>query len=211
MSHNLKNNDSSFSASHQQTYPFRRMVHYPRSTHFSEVKVPPAWHQWLRYMRAAPPTLDEQRADVARQDRIKILAAQADARWAAKPSLLDHPDDAVAKTAAAAAVDAPGRGPHGQPVPPLDTEHTQPQQRRNDDAAVAQDEDVRSHVETPAGAVGGGGGGDIKKRTTTKARSDAHKDVEDPWKAADARRGGPSETWQPQAWNPNNAGSPRRR
>ena len=66
VSHNLKNNDSSFSASHQQAYPFRRMVHYPRSTHFSEVKVPPAWHQWLRYMRAAPPTLDEQRADVAR-------------------------------------------------------------------------------------------------------------------------------------------------
>lgn len=217
VSHNLKNNDSSFSASHQQTYPFRRMVHYPRSTHFSEVKVPPAWHQWLRYMRAAPPTLDEQRADVARQDRIKVLAAQADARWAAKPSLLDHPDDAVAKTAAAAAVDAPGRGPHGQPVPPLDTEHTRPHQQRGSDDVIAPrgEGGDRSHVETPADAVGrevGGGGGGKKRRTTTKARREAaHKDVEDPWKAADARRGGPSETWQPQAWNPNNAGSPRRR
>ncbi|KAI0393901.1 hypothetical protein F5Y17DRAFT_282723 [Xylariaceae sp. FL0594] len=70
---------------------FRRIVHYPRSTHLSEVKVPPDWHQWLRYQRANPPTLQEQSAEAMRQERIKLLAAEADARWEAKPSLLDMP------------------------------------------------------------------------------------------------------------------------
>ncbi|KAF3060051.1 hypothetical protein GL218_04746 [Daldinia childiae] len=90
---------------------FRRIVNYPRSTHYSEVKVPPSWHQWLRYQRQQPPTLDEQAGDVVRQERIKVLAAEADARWEAKPSL----------------VGVPGRE-RGQPVPPLNAGQTQPQE-----------------------------------------------------------------------------------
>ncbi|KAI0406640.1 hypothetical protein F4802DRAFT_88723 [Xylaria palmicola] len=69
----------------------RRLVHYPRSTHYSEVRVPPAWHQWLRHQRERPPTMQEQVAELQRQARIKVLAAEADARWEAKPSLLDMP------------------------------------------------------------------------------------------------------------------------
>ncbi|KAI0481865.1 hypothetical protein F4859DRAFT_437606 [Xylaria cf. heliscus] len=69
----------------------RRLVYYPRSTHYSEVKVPPAWHQWLRHQRADPPTMAEQIAELQRQARIKVLAAEADARWEAKDSLLDMP------------------------------------------------------------------------------------------------------------------------
>ncbi|KAI8627349.1 hypothetical protein F5Y19DRAFT_486945 [Xylariaceae sp. FL1651] len=71
--------------------PFRRIVHYPRSTHYSDVKVPPIWHQWLRYQRASPPTMQEQSSEMMRQERMKALAAEADARWEAKPSLLDMP------------------------------------------------------------------------------------------------------------------------
>ncbi|KAK0646137.1 hypothetical protein B0T16DRAFT_458091 [Cercophora newfieldiana] len=67
---------------------WRRIVQYPRKTHHGDVSVSPAWHQWLRNTRKEPPSLDEQKADVARQERMKVLAAQADARWAAKPSLL---------------------------------------------------------------------------------------------------------------------------
>ena len=59
---------------------WRRIVKYPRSTHYSDVKVPPQWHQWLRYRRRDPPTLTEQVADVARRDRMRTLAAEADAR-----------------------------------------------------------------------------------------------------------------------------------
>ncbi|KAH8161035.1 hypothetical protein CIB48_g7235 [Xylaria polymorpha] len=76
----------------------RRLVHYPRSTHYSEVRVTPAWHQWLRYQRPHPPTMEEQVAELRRQARIKVLAAEADARWEAKDSLLDMPGGKKTKT-----------------------------------------------------------------------------------------------------------------
>ncbi|CAJ2510251.1 Uu.00g061510.m01.CDS01 [Anthostomella pinea] len=91
---------------------FRRIVNYSRSTHYSEVKVPPQWHQWLRYQRERPPSLQEQSADVMRQERMKVLVAEADARWDAKPSLIDMPGKEK-----------------GQPVPPLNTGKTQPQEQ----------------------------------------------------------------------------------
>ncbi|KAJ6780527.1 hypothetical protein PWT90_03163 [Aphanocladium album] len=70
---------------------WRRIVKYPRSTHLSAVKVSPLWHQWLRYTRSDPPSLDEQRGDVVRQAQLKQLAAEADARWAAKPRVMEDP------------------------------------------------------------------------------------------------------------------------
>lgn len=48
--------------------------------------------QWLRHTRHEPPTLAEQQQDAMRQERMKLLAAQADERWASKPSALDAPD-----------------------------------------------------------------------------------------------------------------------
>ncbi|PHH68592.1 hypothetical protein CDD80_7407 [Ophiocordyceps camponoti-rufipedis] len=73
---------------------WRRIVQYPASTYHSEVKVSPLWHQWLRHQRSDPPSLAEQSHDVVRQQRIKLLAAEADKRWEAKPRLVD--DDATA-------------------------------------------------------------------------------------------------------------------
>jgi NADH dehydrogenase [ubiquinone] 1 alpha subcomplex assembly factor 2 len=88
----------------------RRIVKYNNKTHLGDVKIsrmnalyfqveghPAAyneiaqWHQWLRYVRQEPPSLEEQRRDVIRQVQIKKLAQIADAKWAAKPSLLDRP------------------------------------------------------------------------------------------------------------------------
>lgn len=60
------------------------------------MKVTPQWHQWLRYTRDDPPTLEEQQGDVVRQARMKTLAAEADARWEAKPRYMDAPDGATA-------------------------------------------------------------------------------------------------------------------
>jgi NADH dehydrogenase [ubiquinone] 1 alpha subcomplex assembly factor 2 len=62
----------------------RRIVHPRLLTPASDVKVSPQWHQWLRHTRADPPSLDEQTADVRRRREMSVLAAQADARWAAK-------------------------------------------------------------------------------------------------------------------------------
>ncbi|KAK7521991.1 uncharacterized protein IWZ02DRAFT_441793 [Phyllosticta citriasiana] len=73
------------------TQRWRRIIQYSRKTHLSEVKVPPVWMQWLRHTRAHAPTIHEQRMEQSRQLRMKQLAAEADKRWAAKPSALDPP------------------------------------------------------------------------------------------------------------------------
>lgn len=49
------------------------------------------WIQWLRHTRTDPPTIQEQRLDQTRQLQLKQLAAEADRRWAEKPSFLDPP------------------------------------------------------------------------------------------------------------------------
>ncbi|KAL0931036.1 NADH-ubiquinone oxidoreductase assembly factor N7BML [Colletotrichum truncatum] len=88
---------------------FRRIVKYPRSTYLSDVKVSPLWHQWLRHTRENPPSLEEQSKEVFRQERMKMLAAQADARWEAKPRVMDAPGQDM-----------------GQPLPALNTAQSQP-------------------------------------------------------------------------------------
>ncbi|KAH6978461.1 hypothetical protein EDB82DRAFT_504811 [Fusarium venenatum] len=75
---------------------WRRIVQYPGSTHLSSVKVSPMWHQWLRHTREEPPTIEEQQGDVVRQARMKTLAAEADARWEAKPRVMEAPQAAPA-------------------------------------------------------------------------------------------------------------------
>ncbi|ROW12758.1 hypothetical protein VMCG_00087 [Cytospora schulzeri] len=80
---------------------WRRIVEYPRNTHYGDVKVPPQWHQWLRYTREKPPSIQEQHADVRRQQQMKYLAAEADARWEAKPRYVDAPGQATGQPVAA--------------------------------------------------------------------------------------------------------------
>ncbi|KAJ5190468.1 uncharacterized protein N7498_009453 [Penicillium cinerascens] len=69
----------------------RRIVKFDPRAHFDEVQVTPQWHQWLRYLRENPPTIEEQRQDLMRQANMKNLARLADERWASKPSFLDKP------------------------------------------------------------------------------------------------------------------------
>ncbi|KAJ5976085.1 NADH:ubiquinone oxidoreductase 17.2kDa subunit [Penicillium waksmanii] len=70
---------------------WRRMLKPDPKIHLSDVQVTPQWHQWLRYVREHPPTVEEQQQDVVRQLQIKQLARLADERWASKPSYLDKP------------------------------------------------------------------------------------------------------------------------
>lgn len=77
----------------------RRIVDHPRSTHYSDVHVTPLWHQWLRYTREQPPSIEEQQNEVIRQARMKHLASAADARWEAKPRLTDAPGAATGQRA----------------------------------------------------------------------------------------------------------------
>ncbi|EGP88370.1 uncharacterized protein MYCGRDRAFT_85733 [Zymoseptoria tritici IPO323] len=76
----------------------RRIVKHAKGRHvsYSDVKISPQWHQWLRHTRDEPPTLPEQHAEIARQGRMRQLAAEADERWKSIPSFLDNPRTAAA-------------------------------------------------------------------------------------------------------------------
>ena len=69
----------------------RRIVRYNPRAHYSDIKISPQWHQWLRQVRADAPSVQEQQADVHRQASMKHLAQKADERWANAPSFLDKP------------------------------------------------------------------------------------------------------------------------
>ncbi|ROW17658.1 hypothetical protein VPNG_00602 [Cytospora leucostoma] len=107
---------------------WRRIVEYPRNTHYGEVKVPPQWHQWLRYTRQQPPSIQEQHAEVRRQHQIKYLAAEADARWEAKPRLTDAPAQAPRPPVAALG----GRAARGAPP----AQEAQPEERSKQEETV---------------------------------------------------------------------------
>jgi NADH dehydrogenase [ubiquinone] 1 alpha subcomplex assembly factor 2 len=69
----------------------RRIVRFPGRSYHSDVQVSPLWHQWLRYTRHEPPSLQEQSADLMRQSELKHNAMLADARWAAKAKYIESP------------------------------------------------------------------------------------------------------------------------
>lgn len=150
----------------------RRIVENPRSTHFSEVNVSPQWHQWLRHTRKEAPSLQEQSADVRRLQNLKVLAAEADKRWAAKKSLLDQPEGRIAQlgiSGAGSLKREEGRGtwnPEGAEEKIGETQGSQDAER------------------IP------------RFREGRDERRKERKEAVDPWKQA---RGGPSEEWQPQA------------
>ncbi|KAI6353461.1 hypothetical protein MCOR25_008980 [Pyricularia grisea] len=148
---------------------WRRIVKFPSSTHYGDVKVSPQWSQWLRHMREHPPSLEEQQQDLVRQQRMKLLAAEADARWKAKPSILDPPSATA--------------GRHGTQSLPVEgggfvaeEQQQQKQQQQQDDGVAVGQQGQHEQQASPPPAP-----------------------AKDPWAKA---RGGPSESWQPEAWKP---------
>jgi NADH dehydrogenase [ubiquinone] 1 alpha subcomplex assembly factor 2 len=131
--------------------------------------------------------MSEQHQDLMRQERMKLLASQADARWASKPSALDAPDKQ-------------------QPVQML--------QSRDPDSGVTQmnvDQEVRDHAEPPRTLEEQ----EAKPQSVevpepqqmprdppvpapTQSRKKAKKEPKDsPWGQAET-----SKDWQPQGWTP---------
>ncbi|KAL4887027.1 hypothetical protein BJY04DRAFT_177096 [Aspergillus karnatakaensis] len=70
---------------------FRRIVKPHPKTHYADVEVSPQWHQWLRYVRPEPPSIQEQHEDVQRRQRILVLAEMQKKRWEAEQAQLDAP------------------------------------------------------------------------------------------------------------------------
>ncbi|KAK1251032.1 hypothetical protein MKX07_005587 [Trichoderma sp. CBMAI-0711] len=163
---------------------WRRIVSYPRSTHLSQVKVSPQWHQWLRHARRDPPSLDEQRAEAVRQERIKLLAAQADARWEAKPRVMEDPR---ARAVPAPELELRAKERRGSPL--VEDEEGVKTAEGTAEAVGTSAEPAQTNTTAPS----------EKPRPKTKAMPD----VKDPWARATAH--GPGENWQPAAWDPSAA------
>ncbi|OWP06012.1 hypothetical protein B2J93_1769 [Marssonina coronariae] len=171
-------------------YRMRRIVECPAATHYSEVKISPQWHQWLRHTRRDPPSLTEQSQDLVRQRQLKILAAQADARWAAKPSFLDTPE-------------------RSQPLPALEVKDPggyDSVQHRSEAVGVPDGgKEINAEIgeggiemQAPNGISHPFGKTSPQEKQRRGEEHAPRKEIkEDPWKNA---RGGPSEEWQPETW-----------
>jgi NADH dehydrogenase [ubiquinone] 1 alpha subcomplex assembly factor 2 len=140
--------------------------------------------QWLRHTRFEPPSIADQEAEVFRQERMKMLAAQADAKWAAKPSALDAPDKQ-------------------QPMQML--------QSRDPNSGIKQmnsDEEVRDMASKETDVdVDVAEEPQTVEAPTMKTRKPMRTEPKDsPWKQAP--KGNPGDEWQPAPWSP---GPARRR
>ncbi|KAA8565888.1 hypothetical protein EYC84_009700 [Monilinia fructicola] len=155
----------------------RRHQHRPHATHRPSTIYHPilrrenksAMAQWLRHTRVEAPTIEELVGDVARQERLKILARQADERWNAKASFLDTPKMAQ------------------QPLPATQSAEVE------EEEAVYSKRPARDEIRHDV--------------VVEKQLKEEKKYKEDPWKR---ERGGPSEGWQPKAWDPNDIPAARR-
>lgn len=186
----------------------RRIVQYPtRSLHYSEVtsKISPSWHQWLRHTRIEAPTLTEQSQDLVRQKNLKVLAAQADARWAAKESYLSAPTQNAQPLPPTAIKDPGGYSKSGMA--------TEPEEKQGVRSPVGGGLDDTNQVtgERLGDMVGDEIGDEVKEKESKADRAAAtmaeRKQKDNPWKN---KASGASETWQPEAWTPGGV-TPRKR
>ena len=158
----------------------RRIVEYPSTVQYSDIKITPQWHQWLRHTRLDPPTLTEQSQDLVRQHQLKILAARADARWEAKESYLDFPDrqqrlpamEVRDRGGYVGEVDGSGKGVDNLVAGAGDVQGESREDKGNEEVMTKMEKD-------------------------RKEQARVKQEREDPWKKT---RGGPSEQWQPQSW-----------
>jgi NADH dehydrogenase [ubiquinone] 1 alpha subcomplex assembly factor 2 len=125
--------------------------------------------------------MDEQQAEQVRRDRIKMLAAQADARWAAKGSAVDAPDKQQPVQMLESRDPATGiRQTHAGREP-----QASPEPR----PAVAEERMEEAPPQADAAP-------------SLKTRRPMRTEPEDsPWKQQ-AAKGNPGEEWQPASWSP---------
>jgi NADH dehydrogenase [ubiquinone] 1 alpha subcomplex assembly factor 2 len=185
----------------------RRIVKAPSTTSYADVSISPQWHQWLRYTRPDAPSLQELQGDVLRQERLKILAREADERWAQKKSYLDPPE----MQHALPATQPRDGGAYTGIEPRADGKGVK--------NAVVEEQGLGEGREAGMGEqVGVGVESEVARSRTSeqevgrevrkgKGVREEKKYKEDPWKQA---KGAAGEEWQPQAWNPSDMPVSRR-
>lgn len=153
----------------------RRIVKGARQLHHADVQISPQWHQWLRYTRPDPPTIQEQQMDVARQIQLKHNARLADERWASKKRYIEKPAKQQEEK-----VERPTIGGEGQEA------------IQGDDALKMEtaNKDVRSAV---------AGSAEQARQSGRTKELDPWEQERKKQKETAANPGG---TWQPEAWSP---------
>jgi NADH dehydrogenase [ubiquinone] 1 alpha subcomplex assembly factor 2 len=149
--------------------------------------------QWLRHTRFDPPTVAEQQQEIMRQERMKMLASQADARWASKPSALDSPD----KQQPAQMLQS--RDPDTGVNQMIKQEITE-----NRDTKAGPPRTMVEHEAMPRGPVGHVPQPEniavpaLEDSPATHPQKKTKKGLKDsPWNQADTNK-----DWQPQSWSP---------
>ncbi|RKF64318.1 hypothetical protein OnM2_019069 [Erysiphe neolycopersici] len=177
--------------SHQNK--MRRIIKYKQSVHNSDVQISPQWHQWLRHTRADPPSLNELSQDILRQEKLKILAAAVDAKWASESSkLLDRPNCQQDQLSISSEV-TDFHGNHF-PSPDIATCNS-----RDSDSKLSSLSN-KYEVDPGTSRFSKGSADSIIEKTTTSSCSSSAE--EGPWKKLPTRDY-PKDAWQPKSWNPN--------
>ncbi|KAI4160226.1 MAG: hypothetical protein LQ342_005938 [Letrouitia transgressa] len=153
----------------------RRILQQNSRVPYADIQIPPQWHQWLRYTRPTPPTLQEQQDDVLRQERLKVLAQRADERWRSKPSLMDRPRRRNLELGVGDGDGGGGGGGGGE---------------REGTMTVARKDQMQP--EEGGGVEGGDAGGRGAGQQQGRAQN--------PWQHSKPR--GAGEDWQPESWQP---------
>jgi NADH dehydrogenase [ubiquinone] 1 alpha subcomplex assembly factor 2 len=170
----------------------RRIVKHSKGRHvsYSDVKLSPQWHQWLRHTRDEPPTLLEQQAEVQRQERMKQLAAEADERWRSVPSFMDKP-----RTAAAPQLEEKVEESVQQPEPALQSQAAA--------QSVAPPKVPGLEEGTRTDGISATGGEEVAREKKQDGFSFKPKKAkkENPWEKA-LPKGNAGENWQPEGWTP---------
>lgn len=155
----------------------RRMAEGHRKIQHSDVQISPQWHQWLRYTRFDPPSIEEQQMDVMRQIQLKQNARLADQRWQNKRQYIEKPAAPYQQVSAQRMTMGgnPEVGEGQETIVGGDAPKTEP----------AEKEGVRSAIADPV--------------EQTKGQPD-------PWEQEKRRQqeraSNPSGTWQPESWSP---------
>jgi NADH dehydrogenase [ubiquinone] 1 alpha subcomplex assembly factor 2 len=128
---------------------------------------------------------------LVRQERLKVLAAEADRRWAAKPGFLEGPGRGALEGVVRGGEVKGVSGELGEEAKEGEGRNTAMEAKSVAEMPVVEQDVVEEP--TPEDDQKQRPSGSTFKEKTYK---------EDPWKQA---RGAPSEEWQPAAWTPNNA------
>lgn len=138
----------------------------------------------------------EQHQEIARQERMKVLAAKADERWASKPSALDAPDKQQPVQMLKSRdldsgvnqmnVDQEIRD-NAEPPRTMEQHEATPQPPVQDPAPneMPQDSPVPLADDAPAA------------RPRKKSKKEPKEPKDSPWKQAET-----SKDWQPKGWSP---------